>query len=304
MFTIRFLIMAALFGAVVYGDDITLPLDDGSIVISYARFIRDNQPVLFFLIENDTSSSWRTLKLQFDVGGLCNGEPRQWTLPVLTNLAWASQFPLFRKYKETVVSLVGKVDGCRTEIIKATLLFAEGMAGAPSLRDKQVIRIEGVPERVDLSKELQELKVKRDAERSEHKAKRDAEAALQAEEERKATEAAEAFQGRMFRGARAAVGAAEAAAQAEAAQAKKDAAEAARRKQLSAEQRKKDAERDARIAKYRAEEEAKTAEERRKIRAACSAIYQTTADKKLKDLTVKEDQQVRACQALGLYPPQ
>jgi hypothetical protein len=42
----------------------------------------------------------------------------------------------------------------------------------------------------------------------------------------------------------------------------------------------------------------------RNIRAACSAIYQNTADKKTRDLTVKEEQQVRNCQALGLYPPQ
>jgi hypothetical protein len=87
-------------------------------------------------------------------------------------------------------------------------------------------------------------------------------------------------------------------------QAKKDAADAARRKRLAAEHKRKQAELDARIAKERADEEARTVEERRKIRAACSTIYQNTADMKLKDLTVKEDQQVRACQALGLYPPQ
>jgi hypothetical protein len=42
----------------------------------------------------------------------------------------------------------------------------------------------------------------------------------------------------------------------------------------------------------------------RNIRAACSAIYKNTSDKKIRDLTVKEEQQVRNCQALGLYPPQ
>ena len=87
------------------------------------------------------------------------------------------------------------------------------------------------------------------------------------------------------------------------AQAKKDAADAARRKRLAAEQKKKQADLNAREAKERAEEEAKAAEERGRVRAACSAAYQKTADKKLKDLTVKEEQQVRACQALGLYTP-
>jgi hypothetical protein len=76
------------------------------------------------------------------------------------------------------------------------------------------------------------------------------------------------------------------------AQAKKDAAEAARQKRLVAEQKKKHAEQDAR-----------NAEERRKLRANCTTIYQNTIDKKVRDLTVREEEQVRACQALGLYPP-
>jgi hypothetical protein len=45
------------------------------------------------------------------------------------------------------------------------------------------------------------------------------------------------------------------------------------------------------------------AEERQRVRATCAEIYKRTADKRVGDLTVKEDQQVRACQALGLYPP-
>lgn len=86
------------------------------------------------------------------------------------------------------------------------------------------------------------------------------------------------------------------------AQAKKDAADLSRRKRLAAEQKKKDAELNARIAKDRAEEDAKAADERRKLRAACTVIYQNTIDKKVKDLTVREEQQVRACQVSGLYP--
>lgn len=45
------------------------------------------------------------------------------------------------------------------------------------------------------------------------------------------------------------------------------------------------------------------AEEQAKVRAACQQAYNKTADKKVADLTVREEQQVRACQALGLYPP-
>jgi len=42
----------------------------------------------------------------------------------------------------------------------------------------------------------------------------------------------------------------------------------------------------------------------KEIRAACSAIYQSTANKKIADLTVIEEQQVRNCQSRGIYPPQ
>lgn len=256
---IRVLAVAALFGAAMYGEDITLPLDDGSIVIR-AQFILTNQyasyvPQLVAKIKNQTSSPWRTLKLQFDIGGLCNGEPRQWTLPVDTSLGWSGDFPFVKEYKDTMISLVGKVEGCKTEIIKASLILAENSK----------TRIDGVTgDRVDLEKQLRELNIKHEAE-----------AAAQAEEERKAAEQ----------------------------QAKKDAAEAVRRKRLAAEQKRKDAELDARIAKRKEEEESKAAEERRRVRAACSGIYQNTVDKKVKDLTVGEEQQVRACQALGLYPP-
>ena len=69
-------------------------------------------------MENHTSSPWRTLKLQFDIGGLCNGDPRQWTLPVVTSLEWAKEGPVSKEYTDTVFSLVGKVDGCNTEAIK------------------------------------------------------------------------------------------------------------------------------------------------------------------------------------------
>ena len=76
-------------------------------------------------IKNQTSSSWRTLKLQFDIGGLCNGEPRQWTIPVSTSLGWTEDHQLVKEYTDTVISLVGKVDGCKTEIITASLRLAE-----------------------------------------------------------------------------------------------------------------------------------------------------------------------------------
>lgn len=50
--------------------------------------------------------------------------------------------------------------------------------------------------------------------------------------------------------------------------------------------------------------DAQRAAERAKLRANCLAVYNATADKKVKDLTVREEQAVRACQSRGLYPPQ
>jgi uncharacterized membrane protein len=224
-----------------------LPIDDGNIVIR-AQFIRDDGsgsyfPELALKLTNQTSASWRTLKLQFDIGALCNGEPRQWTIPVFTSLGFVGDHELVKEYTEVVISLVGKVDGCKTEIIKTSLIFADGIA-MPSFR---AIHIDGVYERIDFTNQLQELKVKHEA---------------------------------------------EAAAEAQA-QAIRDAALAARQKREEAEE-----------AARQKREEAAAAFKRRKARAACTVIYHNTIDKKVNELTVREEEQVRACQALDLYPPQ
>jgi len=266
----RVLIVGALFGASVHGEDISLPLDDGNISIIQAQFLRVSQygtsPELNFKLKNQTSSSWRTLKLQFDIGGLCNGEPSQWMIPITTSLGWAEDHQVVKEIKDISIPLVGKMNGCTTEIIKASMVFAENIK----------TRIDGVTgERIDFERQLRDLK-----------AKREAEAAVQAEQERAAAEAA-----------------AETQAKAAEAQAKKDAVDAVRRKQQADEQKKKQVEAEAKYAKVKAEEEAKDAERRRILRANCTVIYQNTIDKKLKDLTVREDQQVGACRALSLYPP-
>lgn len=99
-FTLRYLILPALFGAEMYGaDEITIPIQDGSVVIR-PQFIRG-----------------------FEIGGLCNGEPRQWTVPATTSLGLAEDHPVVREYLDTVIPLVGRVDGCTTEIIKTSLVL-------------------------------------------------------------------------------------------------------------------------------------------------------------------------------------
>ena len=236
----KLLMLTASLGAVMYGDEITLPLDNGNIVIR-ASFIGFNGytqiPELTAGITNQTSSEWPTLKLQFDVSASCAGNERHWSIPATTALGWRKDYHVFQYYKDIVIALVGEVKGCKTESIKASLILAENAD----------IRIDGVTgERVDYK-----------AEREAEAAARAAAQAAQAEEERKAADA-------------------------------QYAAEEARRKRLAAEQKRKQVE---------------AAEDRKRIRAACTIIYQNTVDKKVKDLTVREEQQVRACQVLGLYPP-
>jgi hypothetical protein len=87
-------------------------------------------------------------------------------------------------------------------------------------------------------------------------------------------------------------------------QSKKEAAEAATRRRLTVERKKKDAEESLRMAEIQAEEDAQAAAQRARVKAACRSIYQTTIDKKQGDLTVRESEQIRACQLLNFYPPE
>jgi hypothetical protein len=255
----RYIIIAAALNGLVFAGDIALPLDDGNIIIRDAQFkiVGSNISEISYTLVNQTSSDWRTLKLQFEVKTTCAqpdslfgeriDETRQMTVPMYVNNngEWALTNHATVPYTQSVTRFFSNMNWCKTvEINSVSLIFAEN--------DKiQIDVLTG--ERTDMEKQRQGL----------------------AEAERRAAEA----------------------------QAKKDAAEAARRRQLAAEQKKKDAELNARIAKSRAEREAAAAEEERKLRANCTLIYQNTIDTKVKDLTVREEQQVRACQVLGLYPP-
>lgn len=258
---LRCLLLAISFVAFMYADDITIPLDGGSIVVENAQFIREirnsvsrNVAGLTFTLTNHTSSWWTSIDLRFDITYVCSGEVHRRSDTVKLALG-----PIKKEYHDLVISLMDKVDDCGGERIKATLISARN----------STVRIDGVTgERIDLVQQEQERAKKAEEERVRQ-------AATKAEEDRIAAEE----------------------------QAKSDAAEAIRRKRLAAEQKRKESEANARYAKTRAEEDAKTAEERRKVSAVCSVVYQNTIDKKVKDLTVREEQQVRACQALGLYPP-
>lgn len=55
------------------------------------------------------------------------------------------------------------------------------------------------------------------------------------------------------------------------------------------------------IAVAKAREAARIRAEERVAKEVCPGVYKETADKKVADLTVKEEQQVRACQVIGMY---
>lgn len=225
---IRILAVAALFGAAMYGEDITIPLEGGNILIkndSYSRYdsLLDLTRYQWqFTIVNNTSDGW-DLKLQLDGSTQCDGQTRILNRLVKISLRQGASSKVVEGGEQIVH---GKDGGCVLEKLNASILTAE---------DKKLRINVTSGERVDLEKQRE----------------------LAAE-----------------------------------AQAKKDAAEAERQKRLAMEQKKK-----------AVEQEARNAEERRRLRANCTTIYQNTIDKKVKDLTVREEEQVRACQALGLYPP-
>jgi len=82
------------------------------------------------------------------------------------------------------------------------------------------------------------------------------------------------------------------------------AAEQAQTKKLEALRRKREAERikqDARMVELRQEKERLNESLRRQEKAICASIRKATIDRKVSDLTVRETQQVKACQALGVY---
>jgi len=298
---VRFLLLTAISAAAVRGavKDIAIPLDNGTLVIHNLSFRgSDNfaptgkQLLLSFVLENHTSSSWNNIDLEFKMGGFCNGEPREWSY-VFHSGFLAGTSPTKTQVKETVGPLPGTNMECDAEIIKARLIFGTLCDNPLCLGDGRH-KIEGrSTESLDIEKEFELLRAKRAVEAQQQAERVAADVAAEAERSRQAA-AAEADRKQRAAEEKAKF-AAEYAVFLEV-QAKKNAAEAVR-------QEKKQAEVAARNAKMKADKDAQAAEERTRVRAACSLIYKSTADKKVGDLTVKEEQQVRFCQSLGLYPP-
>jgi hypothetical protein len=241
------MLVSGTFGQDLY-HDVAVPVGDGNILV-HARFIREGDygfvPELAYTLTNRTSLPWESLKLEFDIGGLCNGKPTQWAFSVGTSLGWIESHEVVKESVPSIplLSLVGKVENCYTEIIRVRLILAASFKSG----DRLPVRIENsITEPIDLTEELLTIK-----------GKRDTDAAAWLKEKQNADD----------------------------------------------KQRIRDeAARQARLDEMRNADEAEAAQTRR-IKAACTVIYRNTANKKVSDLTVVEEEKVRACQALEMYPP-
>lgn len=123
---------------------------------------------------DNTSPQMDTVKIQFDMGGVCNGEIRQWSEVIVLPLAPPGDWrvTLMEKpptYSHRIESLDGKVQGCRTEIIKAR-------AGEPQ------------PAPLDLRAETEAHKIKRESEEAAVAAARAAAVVAEAEAQAKIEE--------------------------------------------------------------------------------------------------------------------
>jgi hypothetical protein len=177
-------LLAALFGTFLLAEDVVIPIGNyGSISIKSAHFIDVAGDVylsdLSFVIENNTSSFWAPLTLQFQIGGLCNGEPRQWSFPVDTSVGFSSSGPMTNTVKRFISSESGKVTGCKTEIIRATLVRAVGRTS----------RVDGMAEtQIDLTEELRAIKAKHEADDAANRARETAIAERRRAEDRERAE--------------------------------------------------------------------------------------------------------------------
>src|ERR1039458_7829332 len=128
----RYLLFAAAFATVMYGDDITIPLDNGSIVVENPQFIRkggsgSNVAGLTFTLTNNTSRAWMSIDLLFNIRYVCSGEAHQRSQAVKLGLGWTKDVPIKREYHDLVIPLMGQVDSCDTESVKVNLISATSL---------------------------------------------------------------------------------------------------------------------------------------------------------------------------------
>jgi hypothetical protein len=198
---VRFAVRAALALCLVVAanaDVIIVPLGDGNLEVrvGFIKFeFSQYQPKLEMRVINHTASAWKSLKLRIDVGYLCDGQPKQYSMQVSTHVGWSGDQAVSQEYSDIVFPLMGKVDKCETQIIRASLLSADSLEGAhielPANPPIQLLaELAGIQQKLA----AEEQKKKRDKEeraREETEA-RDAELVKLAESERKEEEAYDA----------------------------------------------------------------------------------------------------------------
>jgi hypothetical protein len=173
---VRFFLLVVMSAAAVKGavKDITIPLDNGTLVLHNPSFRgSDNfaptgkQLLLSFVLENHTSSSWNNIDLEFRMGGFCNGESREWSYVFHGGFLVSGTSPAKMQVQETVGPLPGKNMECDAEIIKARLIFGM-LCDNPLCVGNGQHRVEGrSAEPLDVGKDLEPLRAKREAEAEE-----------------------------------------------------------------------------------------------------------------------------------------
>ncbi|MBZ5618727.1 MAG: hypothetical protein LAQ69_08400 [Acidobacteriia bacterium] len=166
---IRSLVLTTSFAGILFAEDIVIPLEHGSIVIQDPAFIRVNKygdfvPELSYRIVNRTLYSWTTVKLQFEISGSCDGSPRHWSATEVGSVGSSDDpaTPFIQNFRDQIIPLVGKVNGCSAVISGVKLLLAENAN----------FRIDGVTgERIDFAKRAAAAALARRKRESEQKAR-------------------------------------------------------------------------------------------------------------------------------------
>ncbi len=64
-----------------------------------------------------------SIDLRFNITYVCSGEAHQRSEAVKVGLGWTKDAPIKKEYHDLVIPLMGEVDACETESIKASLDF-------------------------------------------------------------------------------------------------------------------------------------------------------------------------------------
>ena len=127
------IIMAMTFAPTLFAADITIPLEDGSLVLKDIRFLAPigfgdtpfYSPGLAFTLVNQTKQAWMKLDLRLTIAGTCASGPVQWTRDITTSVGYMNYIAATTKYSERFEDLSEKVAGCTASAFQAKLISAE-----------------------------------------------------------------------------------------------------------------------------------------------------------------------------------